>query len=146
MNDEGNRAILDRYVGTIQCPSREQPESNVTQYVAVVGEGTLWPGTVGQQLPASAVAIGRDRPQVSDERRPRILLVEWPVSDIEWTQPRDVSMEDFLSWFGDRRDATITSHGNVILYLGDDLEVHELPIDTEPSKVRELLTGDIESD
>lgn len=141
-NDAANEEILKKYVGTGQCPSDERLGSDMTHYVAVVGEGTLWPGATSEKLPESSVAIGKKPVNALKEKLPRILVVDWPDSDVKWTEPRDIVKEEFLQWFRDRQKETRTNHDDVILYLGDDLEVHELTLDTDPEEVEKLLTGD----
>ena len=69
----------------IHCPSSgKKPESPLTDYVAVVGPDTLWPGKVPGDL----------------QKHPKgILVVEWPESDINWAEPRDITVEEFIISF-----------------------------------------------
>lgn len=69
-------------------------------------------------------------------------MVEWPESDVQWTEPRDLSVEEFLQWFEAQRGKPTIHPGDSILYLGDDFEVHELPLETSLDEVRRRLTVD----
>ncbi|MCO6042648.1 DUF1559 domain-containing protein [Aeoliella sp. ICT_H6.2] len=145
-DDPVNTAVLDRYVGTIQCPEREERQSKLTPYVAVVGEGTPWPTPMtGDKLPVPLTdeqrAANRNATRAIDHPA-KILVVEWPESDIQWTEPRDLSVEEFLKWFETQRGEPTIHPGDSILYLGDDFEAHELPLETSVAEVRALLMAD----
>lgn len=147
-DDPVNTSILDRYVGTIQCPEREDdPPTKRTPYVAVVGEGTAWPPPItGDQLPEPLPddqrAANFKASEQTKHEPAKILVVEWPESDIQWTEPRDLSVDEFLAWFEAQRGKTTIHPGDSILYLGDDFEAHELPLSTSIAQVRALLMAD----
>ena len=72
-NSPKNAKFLDPLGSMFHCPSSGKKRDNaLTDYVAVVGPDTLWPG----RLPG-------------DQRKhPKgILVVEWPKSDIHWAEP-----------------------------------------------------------
>ena len=56
----------------------------VTNYVAVVGPNTMWPGST----PAKLAKEGSDND--------KILLIEITNSDINWMEPRDLTLEEAL--------------------------------------------------
>jgi hypothetical protein len=68
-----------------QCPSADR-NGPTTNYVAVIGPGTAWPGD-------KTTAIDEFRDGTSNT----ILIVETPRSDIHWMEPRDLSLDDALS-------------------------------------------------
>ena len=69
----------------------------MTNYVAVVGENTLWPG-----------AEGRSYGRLRDLSAEKILLIEIPRSDIHWMDPRDVSVEEAINIFAEYRRSSET--------------------------------------
>ena len=141
-NGTSNRKVLQKYVEAPQCPSHWREDSDVTQYVAVVGDGTCWTGPMECGEFAQRTERDMTSPMPRGSGSPKILIVDWPASDIEWTEPRDISVEQFLQWFRDRQEDRRTSHGDVVLYLGDDLKPHELRLDTDVSTVRRMLMKD----
>jgi hypothetical protein len=60
--------------------------SATTDFVAVTGPRTVWPGTESPKLD-----------DVSDGTGNTILVVEIADSDINWMEPRDVSLEDLVA-------------------------------------------------
>jgi hypothetical protein len=124
----------------IHCPSSgKKPENPLTDYVAVVGPHTLWPGKVPGDL----------------KKHPKgILVVEWPRSNIHWAEPRDITVEEFLDWFRrkpPRRSfqewllakppAHDSFHADCLLYVDAQGNVGELRNDTDAETVRKLLSG-----
>lgn len=101
-NSSRNRELLkfDEYACTTHSKSPE-----MTNYVAVTGENTLWPTPKKpadyryytddehkqRQLPTNT---GR---KVLAEWSKKIVLVELVESDIPWTEPRDVTLDEFIN-------------------------------------------------
>ena len=87
--EEGTRR-LGRYFA---CPAdQEAHENGRTSYVAVIGKNTLWPGTRGPDL------------DTLRDAGDKILLIEIPHSDIRWTEPRDITLEEALELFQREKD------------------------------------------
>jgi hypothetical protein len=122
------------------CPGSFKGLFNpLTDYVAVVGPDTLWPGKTPGDL----------------KRHPKaILVVEWPKSDIHWAEPRDITVGEFLDWFRVKpphrglwdwfcaRPAPGDGfHCGGLLYVDAEGKVGQLPRDTDPETVRKLLAG-----
>ena len=105
----------------LQCPSSWVTKPNVTHYVAVVGPGTLW------EQPCRL--SGSDK---------RILVIEWPNSDIHWSEPRDITVDELLDWLKSKPD---TNHPGCLQYVDGSGEVGELRTDSDPETVRTLLIG-----
>ncbi len=124
----------------MQCPELRDGDRHVTDYVAVVGPGTMWPGTEGRKWPQR-----KADDDVADVHHP-ILVVEWPESDIHWAEPRDVTVDEFLDWFRKPIRCRHTTHPDCILYVDTAAEVHELPLDSDPEEVRRLLMVDPDGD
>ncbi|MBN1912728.1 MAG: DUF1559 domain-containing protein [Pirellulales bacterium] len=84
--DAPDNASLD-WVGEMpefQCPSGPKTPG-MTNYVAVVGPGTVWQGTRGVSLD-----------EFTDDPAKTILLVELADSDIPWPEPRDITLDEAL--------------------------------------------------
>ena len=108
------------------CSSGKGRENPLTDYVAVVGPETLWPGKAPGDL---------------RKHRKGILVVEWPKSDIHWAEPRDITVEEFLDWFRTKPPEQGSFHPGCLLYVDAEGNVGELRNDTDPETVRKLLAG-----
>ena len=108
----------------LQCPSSKLTKPGITHYVAVTGPGTLWQES------------GQTRPPESDKR---ILVIEWPDSDIHWAEPRDVTLDELIAWLESK---PATNHPDCLLYVNGSGEAGVLPIDSEPETVRRLVIGE----
>ena len=64
-------------------------------------------------------------------RRDKILLIEFPESDIKWSEPRDLTVDE----------AVRVIHGGTF-YLANDLFFHEVPAGATAADIRKLLTLD----
>lgn len=80
------------------CPGGKEhrPKSAITQYVAVVGDETMWP-------PEGSLSFG----DIGDGLSNTFLLVEWGDSDIVWSEPRDLPMNGVMRWWYPPRKQTI---------------------------------------
>jgi len=108
----------------LNCPSSKATQTNITHYVAVTGPGTLW----------------NDKgPKHLSESDKRILVIEWPESDIHWAEPRDITLDELIAWLESKPD---TNHPGCLLYVDGSGEVGELPIDSDPETVRRLVVGE----
>ena len=67
--------------------ARWPPKKGCTSYVAVTGPGTIWDAENRKKSPDDS-SIGNS-----------IMIVELPDSDIVWTEPRDMTFEEFLAWW-----------------------------------------------
>ena len=67
------------------CPANKENGKAVTNYVAVVGSGTVWSGERGTKIEA-----------ITDGTNNTILLVELADTDIGWTEPRDITLEEAM--------------------------------------------------
>lgn len=84
------------------CPSREPPDEdlkNRTSYVAVVGDGTMWPGD-GQS---------RQLSDVSDAASNTILVIESDCG-ITWYEPRDLSLDEAFNQLADAEPIDACGH------------------------------------
>jgi hypothetical protein len=67
------------------CPSDRSADPNHINYFAVVGPQTVWPGNESCALD-----------EIKDGTADTIMLVETANSDIQWSEPRDLTLEDVL--------------------------------------------------
>ena len=134
-NSPTNAAFLDSlHARVLQCPALEKVNRTTTDYVAVVGPGTLWPGKEPGKLPA------RTKTGSAGKTRSPILVVEWPSSDIQWAEPRDVTVDEFLDRFRSKPGRYSSNHPGCILYVDAAGEVGEIPNDADPETVRKMVT------
>jgi hypothetical protein len=137
-NSPANSKFLDFFAlknPVFQCPATTKKDKRITEYVAIVGPGTLWPGKEPGKLPKKTKNGGEGK------GKSQILVVEWPKSDIHWAEPRDITVEEFLDWFRSKPGRWDSNHSGCILYVDAAGEVGEIPNDTDPETVRKLLTG-----
>ncbi len=112
-----NRLLLREMPTVFRSPASRNRRGVIANYVAVVGPGTAWSaGSLG----GSAVS-----------RRDKILLIEFLDSDINWSEPRDLTVDEALR----------VIHGGTF-YLGNDLFFHEVPARATADDIRKLLTLD----
>jgi hypothetical protein len=83
-----NRQLANAILPDYCCPSApySRGEPLMTNYVALTGPGTAWPGPKPTKLA-----------DIHDDPAKTILLVEIADSDIPWTEPRDLSLEEVLA-------------------------------------------------
>lgn len=117
-----NSLFLDGYADSLQCPVRIESNSE-TDYVAVLGENTMWPAD--QQV------------SLDDVNQKAILVVEWPRSGIHWAEPRDITVAEFLEWFDSDNEGF---HGDCLLYVNVAGEIHELPKHTDQTELIRMLS------
>lgn len=112
-----------------QCPcvaGSEEPA--ITNYVAVVGPNTMWPGFE----PAKQAADGSDRD--------KILVIEVIHSDILWMEPRDLTLEQALDAMRPRKGIGIGGrHRDGIHYVTVGGAVRTLDPNIDRESLRMLL-------
>ncbi len=101
------QSVLLSYMPSCVCPTHSR-SSELTNYVAVIGEHTFWPqprtprvypfATVGEHDTNWPAPRGRHVPgkNVLPDSWTKIVLVELVQSDIRWTEPRDVTLDEFI--------------------------------------------------
>ena len=112
-----------------QCPSAAgSEEPAITNYVAVVGPNTMWPGF----QPAKQAADGSDRD--------KILVIEVINSDILWMEPRDLTLEQALDTMRPRKGIGIGGrHRDGIHYVTVGGAVRTLDRNIDRESLRMLL-------
>jgi len=126
--------------GAFRCPTEDDvvPLSD-TNYLAVVGAETMWPGDRGISIP-----------DVKDGTSTTIFVVEVHNSGIHWMEPRDLDFDTMSFAINDPQDITISSqHGLGSWNSGPggangamaDGSVLWFPAEKEPGLIRSLLTA-----
>jgi hypothetical protein len=93
-----NIKLIDRMPEIFHCPS--EPESTrFTNYVAVVGPKTAFPGAGCVEFDAFEDGVNQT-----------ILLAEIANSDVAWSEPRDLDVETMSFLVNDKRRASISSN------------------------------------
>jgi prepilin-type processing-associated H-X9-DG protein len=127
-----NKKLAALIPSVYQCPSGSEDDGQ-TNYVAVVGPETVWPGDAPVKI--RAIIDGPSR---------TIQVIETVDSGIHWMEPRDVSLDQATAGInGHNGPPSISSHhpgGANALFC--DSHVQFLPDDVPPETLRALLTKD----
>jgi prepilin-type processing-associated H-X9-DG protein len=118
-NDPANKRVAGIMIEFLTCPS-DQPLTTQTNYVALIGPNTAWPGSVGRKL--------------AEIKRPSktILVIEVADSGIQWAEPRDLHAEDLTSAGGPASKPLVLSRHRHANALFADGHVEPLPDDIDP--------------
>ncbi len=114
------------------CCAHTSPLKYSANVVAVVGNETLWPGTVTRSLS-----------NIPDGAGATILLAEIRDLDIYWSQPKDLAFDDMSFEINSPTRSSISSHhpsGPSIVMA--DCSTYRLSPQTPAEIVRSLLTYD----
>ena len=113
----------------MRCPSDPDVQGAQTNYLAVVGPGTIW---------STDESVSLD--DVEDPTR-TIVLVEVAGSDIAWMEPRDLSLEDALRGINAEPAPSISSgHPGCVNVLFADGHTEFLSERMALDELRDLLT------
>ncbi len=123
-----NRKLAARMPRTYEFHGTAQPGNTVTNYLAVVGNETPWPGPVS----ASAASV-------TDAPGETILLVENRGAGVHWMEPRDLQLVDIDLRLN--RPAGISSPYDAPAVVMIDSTVHRLNARITPATLRGLLTS-----
>lgn len=122
-----NRRLLDQRPRTYTLHDRNKEPGSVTNYLVVVGPGTLWPGSEPTGKPFGGQGI---------------LIVENVGSEVQWTEPRDLNLETMnFDLAASAADGISSSYLPAAVALSDGT-IRKLPPDAiSPEELRDLLTG-----
>lgn len=111
-NGKHNRRLWSSPVRKWYFRSQEDSDEDTrqtTQFVAVVGEDTLWPG-------AKPFAFDGLPPEdLRDAYGDKIVLIEIPNSDIHWMEPRDITVEEAHQLFLAEHEAHLNGKARHLL-------------------------------
>lgn len=124
-----NRQLVRWMPSTYGCPSHpESQEQGFTNYVVVVGEGTVFPGTRGVSID-----------EVRDGRDSTILVVEAVGLNIPWTEPRDLRFDEMSFKLNDRKRPSIGSYHRAGPHACM-VDWTKVVLQGPPERIRPLLT------
>jgi hypothetical protein len=124
--------------GFWQCPSGGLEGTLRTNYVAVVGPKTIWPGSDCTKLADEFRSEVHTLPEVQT-----IMVVEITDSHIHWMEPRDLTFEEAMAGIQPKSGLGISSeHPKGIVFVNASEWVHVLERDIDPEELRKLLTAD----
>lgn len=129
-NGPHNSRLMDKGPGVFHCPSAANRNSSATNYVAVVGDATLWPGNRSVRFE-----------DIKDGAAKTIMLVEVADSDINWMEPRDMSFDQAVVGVNvDKQHGISSNHGGGVSFAFVDGHIDFLPDSISPATLRALLT------
>jgi len=129
-NGPNNRRFLDVAIPTYRCPSDDSGKVAITNYLAIVGPGTAWPG--------SSTVKDAD---VVDGPSDTIHVVEVRNSGIHWIEPRDLGAAVLVPAINPKKGGAISSgHREGANVLFCDGKVEFLTDETGAAAVRAMIT------
>lgn len=131
-NGDNNKQLKKYAIPLYRCPNDHDAPDWMTNYVAVVGPHTAW---------SPDRALTKD--DFPDGLENTIFLVEIPNSGIHWMEPRDITVEQFRTWFAKLKDEPrLAPHDGGVNVLMGDGRVIRLPTDLSLETLDALLTRD----
>ena len=128
-NGPNNAKLGGQFNWVFTCPSNGK--SGFTNYVAIVGPGTIWPD--GKQTAFS---------DISDGTSNTLMIVEIAHSDIHWMEPRNLPVEELAAWLDpNHRPQLLGNHieGGLVAYADGHVEM--LPRDVTIERLEALVTA-----
>ena len=125
-----NSRLLNGGPELFHCPSANNQEPSATNYVAIVGDATLWPGNRSVRFE-----------DIKDGMSNTIMLMEIANSDINWMDPRDITFEKTVAGANVAGERQIDgNHKNGANVEFADGSVMFLSDKTSPETLKALLT------
>jgi prepilin-type processing-associated H-X9-DG protein len=128
-NSAKNVSVANTPLREYRCPADKAAGAFETNYFAVVGPGTAWPGDTGAKLS-----------EFRDGTANTILLVEVVNYGIRWAEPRDLHILQMPMLLNAVRGPGPSSNHEHINVLFADGHIMSLSEDTSPEELRALLT------
>jgi hypothetical protein len=112
-----------------RSPAERRGTTLSTSYVAIVGPGTMWPGTLPFRIA-----------NITDGTSNTLMVVEISHSDIHWMEPRDLPVEELEEWLDPDHKPRLGGRIEGGLVALADGSVHFLPRDVAIERLRKLIT------
>jgi len=136
-----NRQLADEMPAVYACPNAT-PDTSTTNYVAVVGPQTVWPGSES-----------RSREDATDGPEWTVLLAETANANVHWMEPRDLTFDEACRPINSATGASMSGlhasedhhfwHGEQGVYVAlANGWLRFLPQGTPPHRLEALLTAD----
>jgi type II secretory pathway pseudopilin PulG len=126
-----NNSQLARHMSPCyRCPADSVSSPLMTNYVAIVGNGTMWPGSKSSTLE-----------DITDGASDTIMVVEISNSDIHWMEPRDLPIEELETWLDPNHTPRIFGHhidGSFVMHADGSIEL--LPRNVTIERLRAMIT------
>src|SRR5262249_26941179 len=122
-----NRKLADRMPKLYAFHGEHRPGNTTTNYLAVVGPETLWPGS--NFVSADAV---------TDDRTATIVVVENRGAGGQWMEPRDLSFAD-MSFAVNAPNGVSSKYNDPAVAMLDGM-LYRLRKDLAPNTLRAMLT------
>lgn len=135
-DSEVNRAAISApfLAEAFACPGDDHAIAlRRTSYVAVIGPNTLW-----------AESRPRDVRRLGPDFEAKILFIELPASDIGWTEPRDISLDEALALFSAENGLRDSRHPEGLNYVTVGMAYRPISTIKTVEEFRDLLTIDAE--
>lgn len=129
-NGPHNSRLMGKCPSVYRCPLASNRNPSATNYLAVVGAATLWPGGKSPRLE-----------DIRDGMSNTIGVVEVADSDINWMEPRDMGFDQAVVGVNKDRHVGISSNhsgGANVSFV--DGSVRYLPESVSPATLRAFLT------
>ncbi len=138
-----NSKLLSAMPSDYACPTQVPTTGarpQCTSYVAVIGEGTLWPGATSRKLGdiKSTTKLGN----IPSGPYNTILLLEDSTARIPWTEPRDWTLDEALTELSSTDPKTSGPHISGRHAAHSDASVHFYSAEVSPRTWFELFTID----
>ena len=124
-----NRRLLTRRPGVYAFPGDDSDGGSITNYLAVVGPETIWPGAKSTKIK-----------DVRDGTSLTIFVVENEGSGIQWTEPRDLDFTKFDLMLKDPMRHGISSKLAPPAVLMGDGTTKRMPRNPNPDVLKAFLT------
>jgi len=130
-NGPNNSKLAAHMSAVYRCPDDNTSPPLMTNYVAVVGPGTMWPGEGSTSIS-----------NLTDGTSNTLMIVEIAHSDIHWMEPRDLPVEELAAWLDpNHRPQLLGNHieGGLVAYADGHVEL--LPRDLTIQRLKALVTA-----
>jgi len=127
-----NRRLAQRPVSAYQCPESAAADTANASYVMLVGPGTLSDGPKSTKLS-----------DVRDGTSNTIAIVEIPGTGVNWMEPKDMTLDEFVATFprpGGPVQAKGSNHPGFINVLILDGSARSLSTSTPAATIRAMAT------
>ncbi len=126
-----NRLLADEKVAFFGCPSHYSPEheANYTSYCLVTGKGTLFDADQTRELS-----------DIRDGSSNTVILVEVNHGDIQWMEPRDLTIEEAVNVFEQASaDDHVSHHPGIQIVAFADGSIQTLPASSTRDELLKLF-------